>query len=1188
MYKYIKKSILMLCITHLFLIIFCGDVSASTDCSISLATSGNISLSIMPGNSGLTTDIITADSDCNAGYSLYISGPDDTKLYNSGESTSLDYISTVSGTKESPSVLSFDTYGYSLNSNISSEDNYFIGITNELVPLAETEQPSALGGDNYVLTYGAKVSQNKLAGSYTMSNNEGVTYYILGHEYDTVTVTFDANGGYIPVGTEWEGSGDTASKDVILGDTYGSLPEPTREGYTFLGWDESIIPDEYQEVEYVEATGTQYIKTDIYPAVNNKIVADIYVSSSTAANPPSSMGFLGVRESASLAIEHYVRLVSRNIVPAFWMDNGNGKKTIGGENPIYDTPFRYESINNPSGMYLNVNGEEFSDPFNYGDRTFRYPYFIFAYSQSGTAAEHFKGRIYRLKMFDNDVLAHDFVPVYKKSSTEIGLYDTIEGVFYPNSGSGVFEKGNDVTSYITSSSVVSDDVDHRLYAIWGNNPTVTLDANGGYIPSGEEWEGSGDTATKQLTANASYGALPSPTKEGRNFRGWYEKNRVVPEEFQEVEYLESTGEQYIITDIVPTDKTGVYARLTSYDVSNDSLFFGVTNSASIRFYVGNNSSRLYFGWNALTPSADRPPITSGINNTIQINYLNNRKLQFNDVIVNDSLTILGNAGKIAIFALYNSSTSKISYQAEMRLYEMTMTEGSDVSHLFIPVYRKSDNEAGLYDIIYHTFYTNNGTGTFSIGPSVNKPITENSSLITNSDHRIYASYETPKYNVNTTVINGTVDKPSETVYENGSAHFNFEPIYENYLARVSCTNGQKGIIDYANNELIVKDIMSDAECVVTLSDAGATILYSDGTLIIDEKPENRSNNISTHGSVVKEYLPFSNNNNYVFASATNVLWYSERTSVKRVEIGQIMNPTNTSYWFRDNNNLESGDFSNLDTSNVTSMLQMFCNSGENSTVTSFVLTGLENWDTSKVTNMDSLFEDTGHNAKTWSIGDLSNWDTSKVTSMKYMFYYAGYGASTSLTSIGTFDVSTTSVYQMFYYSRYMKATIILNSNPPSGSSGYDGMFSNASNQPGALITVNYNCDTINIDKIIGTKSSNSNVVKGDAFGACTVNVDVIDGTVDEPSKQTIAGEDVTFVITPTITGAVPAVNCTNGQTWTVSGNELTVNGLTMGTTCSVYFGDATVLYEDGALIINESTSDRADNTDTHGSAVMVY
>ena len=43
---------------------------------------------------------------------------------------------------------------------------------------------------------------------------------------ETYTVTFDANGGSV----------STASKTVTKGSTYGTLPTPTRSGYTFDGW----------------------------------------------------------------------------------------------------------------------------------------------------------------------------------------------------------------------------------------------------------------------------------------------------------------------------------------------------------------------------------------------------------------------------------------------------------------------------------------------------------------------------------------------------------------------------------------------------------------------------------------------------------------------------------------------------------------------------------------------------------------------------------------------------------------------------------------------------------------------------------------------------------------------------------------------------------------------------------------
>ena len=40
---------------------------------------------------------------------------------------------------------------------------------------------------------------------------------------------------------------------------------------------------------------------------------------------------------------------------------------------------------------------------------------------------------------------------------------------------------------------------------------------------------------------------------------------------------------------------------------------------------------------------------------------------------------------------------------------------SDIIHDYYPVYRKSDNEPGVYDIIDGVFYSNSGSGNITVG-----------------------------------------------------------------------------------------------------------------------------------------------------------------------------------------------------------------------------------------------------------------------------------------------------------------------------------------------------------------------------------------------------------------------------------------------------------------------------------------
>ncbi|EAD0622395.1 BspA family leucine-rich repeat surface protein [Listeria monocytogenes] len=120
------------------------------------------------------------------------------------------------------------------------------------------------------------------------------------------------------------------------------------------------------------------------------------------------------------------------------------------------------------------------------------------------------------------------------------------------------------------------------------------------------------------------------------------------------------------------------------------------------------------------------------------------------------------------------------------------------------------------------------------------------------------------------------------------------------------------------------------------------------------------------------------------------------------------------------------DLSNLDTSNVTSMRQMFySNAATSLDLSSFDTSNvkdmyymfaasaatsldLSNWDTSNVISMDSMFY--GNLATSL---DVSSFDTSNVTSMRQMFI----GSLATSLDLSNFDTSNvTTMYGMFQYS----------------------------------------------------------------------------------------------------------------------------------------------------------------------------
>lgn len=97
----------------------------------------------------------------------------------------------------------------------------------------------------------------------------------------------------------------------------------------------------------------------------------------------------------------------------------------------------------------------------------------------------------------------------------------------------------------------------------------------------------------------------------------------------------------------------------------------------------------------------------------------------------------------------------------------------------------------------------------------------------------------------------------------------------------------------------------------------ATVLFTDGTLIINEMLQDRESNIAEHGAVIQEFDPLNAQNTYVFNGTSERPWNSKQSEIKAVKFGSVVAPTSLAYWFQNCTNLESIDWTNFDGSNVT-------------------------------------------------------------------------------------------------------------------------------------------------------------------------------------------------------------------------------------------------------------------------------
>lgn len=183
------------------------------------------------------------------------------------------------------------------------------------------------------------------------------------------------------------------------------------------------------------------------------------------------------------------------------------------------------------------------------------------------------------------------------------------------------------------------------------------------------------------------------------------------EKYQEVEYIESSGTQWIDTLVTPTSNTKSQIKFMNKAVTGD-VIYGMNDNndnADYRFfnyqsaiYRDLNSSRVYWS-------------SCGANNVYEFEIWNNyvKNVWASSNLVSWS-TVSGYTGTSTI-TLNKSNSWAIS---QNRWYYVKIREWETMVRDFVPCYRTADDAIWLYDKVNNVFYTNSWTWTFTKWPDV--------------------------------------------------------------------------------------------------------------------------------------------------------------------------------------------------------------------------------------------------------------------------------------------------------------------------------------------------------------------------------------------------------------------------------------------------------------------------------------
>lgn len=181
------------------------------------------------------------------------------------------------------------------------------------------------------------------------------------------------------------------------------------------------LPSGYTQMGYIAATGTQYIDTGFKPNQNTRVVVDFQVENTNVHVFGSRTAFTDTE------------------FVLFWASNSdfcvqmNNSVFNGGS---FDTAARHTVEMTSTTMKMDA-----ATKATYSVGAFQCAYNMYLFScPNSSESENVKGKIFSCKVYDGDNLIRDLVPCTNASGIA-GMYDAVNGVFYPNAGTGTFATG---------------------------------------------------------------------------------------------------------------------------------------------------------------------------------------------------------------------------------------------------------------------------------------------------------------------------------------------------------------------------------------------------------------------------------------------------------------------------------------------------------------------------------------------------------------------------------------------------------------------------------------------------------------------------------------------------------------------------------------------------------------------------
>ncbi len=196
-----------------------------------------------------------------------------------------------------------------------------------------------------------------------------------------------------------------------------------------------------------------------------------------------------------------------------------------------------------------------------------------------------------------------------------------------------------------------------------------------------------------------------------------EEQIILPDDFRRVEYLEASGTQYINTNYIPSNTTGLYVKAVQ-DISGDGVALASMTNTSTHFFVArmpkDTSTSIGYGWGGWY--VWEYATHGSVIHEAQTNFYNDRKAQISveDKILykTENLPTLSFTPTYSLWLFGANTAGKLSRPWKGKIYEAKITENNELKMHFIPCI-DNYNIPCMYDLVSQQAFYNAGTGSFS-------------------------------------------------------------------------------------------------------------------------------------------------------------------------------------------------------------------------------------------------------------------------------------------------------------------------------------------------------------------------------------------------------------------------------------------------------------------------------------------